>query len=59
MTAPYRADQVGSFLRPSALLQARSDPATPPARLRALEDSAILHALGRQRELGFQVFTDG
>ena len=59
MTAPYRADQVGSFLRPAALLQARSDPATRPERLRELEDKAILEVLARQRELGLAIFTDG
>ena len=59
MTAPYRADQVGSFLRPPALLEARHDPATRPERLRELEDRAILEALARQRELGFEIFTDG
>jgi 5-methyltetrahydropteroyltriglutamate--homocysteine methyltransferase len=59
MTAPYRADQVGSFLRPAALLQARSNPGTPPEHLRELEDRAILEALARQRELGFEIFTDG
>ena len=42
MTAPYRADQVGSFLRPAALLQARSDPGTGPECLRELQDGAIL-----------------
>ena len=59
MTTPFRADQVGSFLRPAALLQARGDPGTPPERLRELEDSAILLALARQRDLGFEIFTDG
>jgi 5-methyltetrahydropteroyltriglutamate--homocysteine methyltransferase len=59
MTAPYRADQVGSFLRPAALLAARSDPATPQARIRELEDKAILESLAHQRELGFEIFTDG
>ncbi len=59
MGAPYRADQVGSFLRPPELLQARSDPATTPEQLRELEDRAILAALARQRNLGFEVFTDG
>jgi 5-methyltetrahydropteroyltriglutamate--homocysteine methyltransferase len=59
MTAPYRADQVGSFLRPAELLQARGDPGTPPERLRELEDAAILRVLARQRELGFDIFTDG
>ncbi len=59
MTVPFRADQVGSFLRPTALIEARGDPGTPPDRLRELEDSAILRALARQRELGFEIFTDG
>ena len=59
MTTPFRADQVGSFLRPAALLEARGDPRTPQERLRELEDSAILLALARQRDLGFEIFTDG
>jgi 5-methyltetrahydropteroyltriglutamate--homocysteine methyltransferase len=59
MSAPYRADQVGSFLRPRELLEARADPTVSPDRLRTLEDAAILHVLARQRELGFEVFTDG
>jgi 5-methyltetrahydropteroyltriglutamate--homocysteine methyltransferase len=59
MTVPYRADQVGSFLRPAALLEARKDPSTPPERVRELEDRAILHCLARQRELGLEIFTDG
>jgi 5-methyltetrahydropteroyltriglutamate--homocysteine methyltransferase len=59
MSAPYRADQVGSFLRPAELLQARSDPATRPEQLRELEDRAILKVLARQRDLGFEIFTDG
>ena len=59
MTAPYRADQVGSFLRPSTLLAARNDPATPTSRIQELEDKAILGSLAHQRELGFEIFTDG
>jgi 5-methyltetrahydropteroyltriglutamate--homocysteine methyltransferase len=59
MSAPYRADQVGSFLRPAALLAARDDATTPPARIRELEDQAILESLARQRDLGFGIFTDG
>ena len=59
MTVPYRADHVGSFLRPAALLEARKDPATRPERLRQLEDQAILECLARQRDLGFEIFTDG
>src|SRR5262249_55209729 len=59
MTAPDRADQVGSFLRPAVILAARHDGSTPPARLRELEDHAILESLRHQRELGFEIFTDG
>jgi 5-methyltetrahydropteroyltriglutamate--homocysteine methyltransferase len=59
MAAPYRADQVGSFLRPPEILAARNDPSVPPDRLRALEDRAILAVLARQRDLGFEIFTDG
>jgi len=58
MATLYRADQVGSFLRPPDLLEARAAGADP-ARLRAIEDRHILRVLTRQRELGFDVFTDG
>ena len=54
----YRADHIGSFLRPPELLAAHHDGA-PPDELRALEDRAILRVLERQRELGFNIFTDG
>src|SRR3989337_2865512 len=59
MSAPYRADQVGSFLRPAEILQGRSDPGMDPDRLRALEDQHILRVLRKQQELGFEIFTDG
>jgi 5-methyltetrahydropteroyltriglutamate--homocysteine methyltransferase len=55
---PFRADHVGSFLRPKELLQARSD-GTPPERLREIEDREILRVLAKQQELGFEIFTDG
>jgi 5-methyltetrahydropteroyltriglutamate--homocysteine methyltransferase len=58
MPAPFRADHIGSFLRPPALLEARARGADA-ATLRALEDREILRVLERQRELGFEVFTDG
>ncbi|MGH7265505.1 MAG: cobalamin-independent methionine synthase II family protein [Candidatus Rokuibacteriota bacterium] len=57
MATPYRADQVGSFLRPAELLEARGG--TDPERLRALEDRHIRRVLARQQELGFEIFTDG
>jgi 5-methyltetrahydropteroyltriglutamate--homocysteine methyltransferase len=58
MAAQYRADHIGSFLRPTELLQARSSN-VGAAELRALEDKHILRALERQKELGFKIFTDG
>ncbi len=57
-TAAFRADHVGSFLRPKALLAAR-DGGTPPGRLREIEDREIVRVLAKQRELGFDLFTDG
>src|SRR5579871_6245811 len=59
MPAPYRADHVGSFLRPAELLEARRNAAQDPKQLRALEDQHITRVLTRQKELGFEVFTDG
>jgi 5-methyltetrahydropteroyltriglutamate--homocysteine methyltransferase len=58
MGAPYRADHVGSFLRPPELLDARQA-ATEPERVRAIEDRHILRVLARQQELGFDLYTDG
>lgn len=58
MAAPYRADHVGSFLRPAELLEARSNE-KDPQRLRELEDRHIARVLAKQKELGFEIFTDG
>ena len=52
----YRADHVGSFLRPKELLDAR---AAHSDQLRAIEDREILRILAKQKELGFRIFTDG
>ena len=59
MASPYRADHVGSFLRPAELLEARDNAAKDPERLRALEDLHIRRVLARQKELGFELATDG
>ncbi|MDR7486490.1 MAG: methionine synthase [Armatimonadota bacterium] len=59
MSRPYRADHVGSFLRPPELLEARSAPSPDPGRLREIEDRHILRVLAMQRELGLEIFTDG
>jgi 5-methyltetrahydropteroyltriglutamate--homocysteine methyltransferase len=55
----YRADQVGSFLRPKDLLAAREDPNVSPEQLRQLEDKYILECLEEQKRLGFKIFSDG
>jgi 5-methyltetrahydropteroyltriglutamate--homocysteine methyltransferase len=58
MTATkYRAEQVGSFIRPPELLEARGN--ADPLRLQALENRHIQRILNKQKELGFAVFTDG
>jgi 5-methyltetrahydropteroyltriglutamate--homocysteine methyltransferase len=62
MTIPYRADHVGSLLRPPELLQARAayeQGRMTLAQLRQIEDQAILAALEMQRQVGIDVFTDG
>jgi len=58
VTVKYRADHVGSLLRPREILEARGG-GTDPAHLRALEDRHIARVLDKQRELGFTIFTDG
>jgi 5-methyltetrahydropteroyltriglutamate--homocysteine methyltransferase len=58
MPATYRADHVGSFLRPAELLEARKA-RTAPEKLRAIEDRCIDRVLARQKDLGFDIFTDG
>ena len=42
---PFRADHVGSFLRPRGVLDARRDPGVGPDELRAIEDAHILRVL--------------
>ncbi len=61
-TPPFRADHVGSLLRPPSLLEARA--AFEAGRidadaLRAVEDEAIRDAVAMQREVGLQSATDG
>jgi 5-methyltetrahydropteroyltriglutamate--homocysteine methyltransferase len=58
MVSTYRADHVGSLLRPKELLEAiRSE--VPADQLKELEDRQILRVLGRQKDLGFKIFSDG
>ena len=61
-TPPFRADHVGSLLRPPELLQAREDFAQDRIsadELRAKEDDAIRDAVRMQEEIGLQSATDG
>ena len=60
--APFRADVVGSFLRPDVLKQARADFAAgviDEAALRAVEDEAIRDLVTKQKAAGLHVITDG
>jgi 5-methyltetrahydropteroyltriglutamate--homocysteine methyltransferase len=62
LTPPFRADQVGSLLRPPSLLEAREKRKRgelAPAELRRLEDAAIRDVVRMQEELGLQAVTDG
>ena len=59
---PFRADHVGSLLRPTELLRARADREQgriPVDELRASEDAAIAEAVRMQAGLGLKGVTDG
>src|SRR5262247_3920524 len=61
-TPPFRADHVGSLLRPPHLLQARADKAEgriSADELRAIEDEAIREVVRMQRDVGLSSATDG
>lgn len=61
-TPPFRADHVGSFLRPQELLDARErhrKGEISKADLRAVEDRAIRDVVRFQEDLGLQGITDG
>ncbi len=61
-TPPFRADHVGSFLRPKVLLDAREQHkqgAITAAQLRAVEDRAISEIVRFQEGVGLQSITDG
>src|SRR5919197_5094872 len=59
---PFRADQVGSLLRPPELREARArarDGALAPAQLKEVEDRCICAAVARQESIGLRAVTDG
>ena len=56
-TPPFRADHVGSFLRPKYLLEAREQKAKgeiTPEQLREVEDKAIAEIVKFQEDVGLQ-----
>lgn len=60
--APFRADHVGSLLRPPELLAARADRAAGrigAEQLRAAEDEAVREVVRMQEGVGLQSATDG
>ncbi|MCI0895097.1 MAG: cobalamin-independent methionine synthase II family protein, partial [Chloroflexi bacterium] len=62
MATTYRADHIGSLLRPAEVLQARADNAQGRItleQLREVEDKAILDALEMQRQAGIDILSDG
>ncbi len=62
-TPPFRADHVGSFLRPKYLLEARdqffNQKSISAEQLRAVEDKAITEIVKFQQDVGLKSITDG
>jgi 5-methyltetrahydropteroyltriglutamate--homocysteine methyltransferase len=60
---PFRADHVGSFLRPERLREARELCAAagglPAAELHAIEDACIREVVRAQEDVGLKGITDG
>ena len=62
MATQYRAEHIGSLLRPAEVLQAREaheQGSVTLEQLREIEDKAVLAALEMQRQVGIDVVTDG
>ena len=59
---PFRADEVGSFLRPAALKEARAKREKgeiTAGELKEVEDREIRNVIKKQEEVGLQLATDG
>ena len=59
---PFRADHVGSLLRPPALKDGRAKrerSEISPEALAEIEDREIVRAIRKQEEIGLQAITDG
>jgi 5-methyltetrahydropteroyltriglutamate--homocysteine methyltransferase len=62
MTPPFRAEHIGSLVRPPELLRAREQHTAgklDPEALMAIENAAIARVVKLQEEVGLQVVTDG
>ncbi len=62
MPTPFRADNIGSLLRPAELIDARTahrEKRLSTEQLREIEDRAIVQALELQKSAGVDVVTDG
>lgn len=62
LNPPFRADQVGSLLRPAVLLEARSkyqQGEIDKSQLREIEDQAIREVIKKQESVGLKSITDG
>lgn len=62
MATRFRADQIGSFLRPPEVLEARAGFAEGRIALdalRAIEDRAVMDVLDIQRRSGIGIYSDG
>src|SRR6516162_7352678 len=62
MNTEIRVDQVGSYVRPEKLLDARdrfSEGKLTREQLRQIEDESILGCLQMQKDAGMQIFGDG
>jgi 5-methyltetrahydropteroyltriglutamate--homocysteine methyltransferase len=61
-TPPFRADQVGSLIRPAALVEARRAAeagSLPPEELRRIQEQAIREVVRMQEDIGLRSITDG
>jgi 5-methyltetrahydropteroyltriglutamate--homocysteine methyltransferase len=62
-TPPFRADVVGSFLRPDSVKRARKahyeDKTMSAEELKAIEDKAIVDVIKMQEDVGLKAVTDG
>src|SRR5262249_2680536 len=59
---PFRADQVGSLLRPEYLKRARAEQAAgkiSSEQLKTVEDQAIQEVIAREEAIGLRGITDG